>query len=110
MRLLNFSVWASTVLLTMSVVGWSQLAVAQNDTSNVSPRDFWSSLTLSERKIPRDILVQQYLAEGKLVPASWEQAAQKRSQGRSTATSEQTFRLDGDSVEDLEAVLSQIGA
>ena len=110
MRLLKLSGWASTVLLIMSVVGWSQLAVTQNDTSNVSPRDFWASLTLSERKIPRDILVQQYLAEGKPVPASWEQAAQKRSQSRVTATSEQTFRLDGDSVEDLAAVLSQIGA
>jgi hypothetical protein len=91
-------------------MAWSQLAAAQNDTSTVSPREFWASLTINERKVPRDILAQHYLAEGKPVPASWEQAAQTRSQGRSTATSEQTFRLDGDSVEGLETVLSQIGA
>jgi hypothetical protein len=110
MQLLKFSVWASTVLLTMLVVGSSQLAVAQNDTSSISPRDFWASLTLSERKLPRDILAQHYLAEGKPVPASWEQAARARSEDRVNATLEQTFRLDGDSVEALEAVLSQIGA
>ena len=110
MQLLKFSVWALTVLLTMSVVGSSQLVAAQNDTSSVSPRDFWASLTLSERKLPRDILAQHYLAEGKPVPASWEQAARTRSEDRVDATLKQTFRLDGGSVEALEAVLSQIGA
>ena len=86
MQLLKFSVWASTVLLTMSVVGSSQLAAAQHDTSSVSPRNFWASLTLNERKLPRDILAQHYLAEGKPVPASWEQAAQTRSQSRTLLT------------------------
>ena len=111
MRLLKFSIWLLTALLTLSVMGWGPLATAQNDTPAMSSREFRASLTPSERKLPRDILAQQRLAEGKFVPASWEQAAQTRSQGRSAAgASQQVFRLDGDSVDALESVLSQMGA
>ena len=111
MRLLNFSIWLLMALLTLSVMGWGPLATAQNDTPAMSSREFRASLMPSERKLPRDILAQQRLAEGKFLPASWEQAAQTRSQGRSAAgASQQVFRLDGDSVDALESVLSQMGA
>ena len=111
MKLSRFSIRVLTALLTLSTMGWGPLTAAQNDNPAMSSREFRASLTPNERKLPRDVLAQQRLAEGKFVPASWEQAAQTRSQGRSaTGVSEQVFRLDGESVEALESVLSQMGA
>ena len=111
MKLSRFSIRVLTALLTLSTMGWGPLAAAQNESPAMSSREFRASLTPNERKLPRDILAQQRLAEGKFVPASWEQAVQMRSQGRSAAgASEQVFRLDGESVEALESVLSQMGA
>ncbi|MBT6038761.1 MAG: hypothetical protein HOH17_05800, partial [Halieaceae bacterium] len=111
MKLSKFSIRVLTALLTLSTMGWGPLTAAQNDNPAMSSREFRASLTPNERKLPRDVLAQQRLAEGKFVPASWEQAAQTRSQGRSAkGVSEQVFRLDGESVEALESVLSQMGA
>ena len=111
MKLSTFSIRVLTALLTLSTMGWGPLAAAQSDSSAMSSREFRASLTPNERKLPRDILAQQRLAEGKFVPASWAQAAQTRSQGRRAAeASERVFRLDGESVETLESVRSQMGA
>lgn len=84
-------------------------AGAQSD-SAVNPRAFWNSLTLAERKLPRDILVAQRLAAGKSVPSGWEQSAQARSKSRTAGAEQPIYRLDGDSLDALEAVLSVVGA
>jgi len=85
-------------------------ASAQDDSSAVNPREFWNSLTPAERKLPRDVLIQRRMDAGKAVPPGWQRSAQARSQSRSAAPAEQIYRLDGDSLESLETVLSQIGA
>lgn len=82
-------------------------ASAQDEDGATNPRVFWNSLTPAERKLPRDILIEQRLAAGKTVPPGWERSAQARSKNQGA---EQVYRLDGDSLEALETVMSQIGA
>ena len=80
-------------------------AGAQDDSSAVSPRAFWNSLTPAERN-PKDVLIQQRLADGKTVPPGYD----PHRHDPKAAPAEQIYRLDGDSLDSLETVLSQIGA
>ena len=105
----KMSVLALLLAISVSVCA-TMPAGAQDDSSSVNPRAFWNSLTPAERKLPRDVLIQQRMDAGKAIPPGWERSAQARSKSRSAAPAEQIYRLDGDSLESLETVLSQVGA
>ena len=101
-------------LLLMSAVIAVAMACSFSVTASESthPRDFWQSLSAAERKLPRDILVQQLQAEGRAVPSVWLRSAQAAS--RVTATepapaAPKMYRLLGEDVESLQSVMALLG-
>ena len=101
------------VLLTALSVAifWPLQAIAQQEaTATDNPRAFLASLSASERKLPQSILAQQRLKQGKNIPPGWEKSASVKSKSRDTGAAEHVYRLDGESLEALESVLSMIDA
>ena len=73
------------------------------------PRAVWQSLTPAERKLPRDILVQQLLAQGKPVPPGWQRAAKSRSKSSDESEVVTTYRVTGSDIDLLRTAIALTG-
>lgn len=93
----------------LSAVVLSPVVNAQEG-SALSAREFWTSLTPAERKLPRDILAQQRLGAGKAVPPGWEKSAQAKSKSRTEGVTTQLVRLEGVTAQAIESVIKALGA
>ena len=72
------------------------------------PRDVWQSLSAAERKLPRDILVQQLQAQGKAVPTCWLRSSQARSKNVESELEPIMYRLVGEDIDKLQAVMGLV--
>lgn len=75
---------------------------------SASPRVVWQSLSPTERKLPRDVLVKELLAQGREVPSSWQPktAAESRSRvSASDADAGSVYRITGDDLLSLHNIM-----
>ncbi|MDB2644095.1 hypothetical protein N9Y37_06565 [Luminiphilus sp.] len=75
---------------------------------SANPRVVWQSLSPAERKLPRDVLVKELLAEGREVPSSWQPkpAAESRSRvSASDADAGSVYRVTGEDLLSLHNIM-----
>ena len=96
-----------SVIVAFATTYLSNSVAAESESAH--PRAIWQSLSPAERKLPRDILVQQLLEQGKAVPPGWQKSAQARSKTAASEPDPVMYRVLGQDIDSLETVMNLLG-
>ena len=100
------------ILLMLVIVAFATTYLPNSvaaESESAHPRAIWQSLSPAERKLPRDILVQQLLEQGKAVPPGWQRFAQARSKTAASEPNPVMYRVLGQDIDSLETVMNLLG-
>ena len=100
------------VILTVAS-GWlgAITSVPATASEGTNPRAFLQSLSPAERKLPRDLLVKEMLAQGREVPSSWQPNPVAESRSRvsaSDADAGSVYRVTGDDLLSLHSIMALV--
>ena len=95
------------VFLSVQMLG--AVYVWANDDQAPTLREFLSSLSPAERKMPKDLVVQARIAAGQAVPAAAQAASRSRSSRFASSEATTIVQITGTSAETLAGLLLQRG-